>query len=138
MFNKSKTQSSNKSNSVELDDTDLSTDSKLSLDSIVAQKPTIISEGASFDGNINLAGALHLEGRFKGNIKAGKVTIAKSGNFNGKLEADTLNIFGVAKGEIACSDLTLSDNSDVSGKVAYTTIVIEAGASITGDLIHKA
>lgn len=138
MFNKFKTQSSNKIDNVELDDTDLSVDRKLPLDSVVAQKPTIISEGATFDGNIKLAGALHLEGKFKGNIKAGKVTIAKSGNFNGKLEADTLNIFGVAKGEIACSDLTLSNNSDVSGKVVYATIVIDAGASITGDLIHKA
>ncbi len=137
MFNKFKTQSSSKIENVEADDIALSADLEPIMDSVVSQKPTIISEGAIFDGNIKVAGALHLEGKFKGNIKAGKVTIAKFGNFNGKLEADILNIFGVAKGEISCSNLTLSNNSDVSGKLLYETIVVDAGASISGELIHK-
>ena len=137
MFNKFKTQNISKIDNVEHVDLDLVPDLEPLVDSVVSQKPTIISEGAIFDGNIKVAGALHLEGKFKGNIKAGKVTIAKCGNFNGKLEADILNIFGEAKGEISCSNLTLSNNSDVSGKLLYETIVVDAGASISGELIHK-
>jgi len=137
MFNKFKTQSSSKIDNVETGDLDLVADLEPLEDSVVSQKPTIISEGAIFDGNIKVAGALHLEGKFKGNIKAAKVTIAKGGNFNGKLEADILNIFGEAKGEISCSNLTLNNTSDVSGKLVYEKIVVDTGASISGELIHK-
>ena len=101
------------------------------------QKPTIISEGAVLDGNLNLDGILHLDGKFKGNIKAGKVTIGRNGSFNGKLEAELLSVLGHIKGEVTCQDLILNSDSVIAAKVTYASISINSGASVSGELICK-
>lgn len=98
------------------------------------QKPSIISEGAVFEGNLLFNGILHLDGKFKGNIKADKITIGRNGSFNGKFEADTVIVFGELQGEIACKDLTLNSGSNVNGKINYSTIKVQPGSSVSGEL----
>lgn len=103
----------------------------------ITQKPTIISEGAAFEGNMLFKGALHLDGKFKGNIRADKITIGKHGSFNGKFEADVVIVFGELEGEVVCRDLTLNSGSRFNGKALYELIKIQPGASVVGELICK-
>lgn len=100
-----------------------------------AHKPSIISEGAVFDGNLTFNGILHLDGKYTGNIKADKITIGKNGSFNGKFEADTVIVFGELKGEVACRDLTLNAGSNVSGNISYFSIKVQPGSTVSGELI---
>lgn len=103
----------------------------------LAQKPTIISEGAAFEGNLVFKGALHLDGKFKGNIKADKITIGKNGSFSGKFEADVVIVFGELEGEVVCRDLTLNSGSSFNGNAVYELIKIQPGSSVIGELICK-
>ena len=98
------------------------------------QKPSIISEGASFKGDMFFSGQLHLDGFFEGKIKADKITIGKNGNFIGDLDAKVVVVFGGVKGEVLCQDLTLNVGSSIDGIVNYESIKIESGSSITGQL----
>ncbi len=100
-----------------------------------ALKPSIISEGAVFDGNLTFNGVLHLDGKYTGNIKADKITIGKNGSFNGKFDADTVIVFGELKGEVACRDLTLNAGSNVSGNISYFSIKVQPGSTVSGELI---
>lgn len=100
-----------------------------------AHKPSIISEGAVFDGNLTFNGALHLDGKYTGNIKADKITIGKNGSFNGKFEADAVIVFGELKGEVVCKDLTLNSGSNVSGNISYFSIKVQPGSTVYGELI---
>ena len=100
-------------------------------------KPTIISDGAIFDGNLQLDGILHLDGKFKGILKANKVTIGKNGVFDGKLETTSLNVLGQLNGDVVCKELVLSTDSNVSGKIIYAAIRVQPGASVSGKLICK-
>jgi len=102
---------------------------------VVAQKPSIISEGAVFEGNLVFNGILHLDGKFKGNIKADKITIGRNGSFNGKFEADAVIVFGELEGEVECKDLTLNAGSNVNGKIRYSSIKVQSGSSVAGELI---
>jgi cytoskeletal protein CcmA (bactofilin family) len=104
---------------------------------LAQQKPTLISEGAVFDGNLQLDGILHLDGKFKGIIKANKVTIGRNGIFDGKLETEILNVLGKLKGDVICRELQLSNDSKVSGNIVYSSIRVHPGASISGELICK-
>lgn len=105
-----------------------------SQSSQIAQKPSIISEGTSFEGNMVFNGILHLDGKFKGNIKADKIIIGKNGSFKGKFEADAVIIFGDLQGEVDCRSLTLNTGSTVSGKINYCSIRVELGSSVEGEL----
>lgn len=102
-----------------------------------AQKPSIISEGASFEGTLVFDGALHLDGKFKGNIKVDKITVGKNGLLEGKFEANTIVAFGEIKGEISCRDLTLNAGSNVDGTIEYATIKIHQGSSLSGQIQRK-
>ena len=98
-------------------------------------KPSIISEGAVFDGNLTFNGVLHLDGKYTGNIKADKITIGKNGSFNGRFEADAVIVFGELKGEVVCRDLTLNAGSNVSGNISYSSIKVQPGSNVSGELI---
>lgn len=98
-------------------------------------KPSIISEGAVFEGNLVFNGTLHLDGQYTGNIKADKITIGKNGSFNGKFVADAVIVFGELKGEVTCKDLTLNAGSNVSGNVSYFSIKVQPGSTVSGELI---
>jgi cytoskeletal protein CcmA (bactofilin family) len=102
-----------------------------------SEKPTVVSEGASFDGNITTLGSVHIEGKFKGSIKAAKVTVSKLGSVNGKIDATTLNVFGHLKGDANCDNLSLSSEANISAKITYKSISIQPGAIIAGELTHK-
>lgn len=101
------------------------------------QKPSILSEGAKFDGSLVFDGAIHLDGKFKGNIKADKITVGKYGQLQGKVEAKTIIVFGVIKGELVCDELTLNPGSEVDGNISYNAVKIHPGGSIIGDIHCK-
>ena len=100
-----------------------------------ALKPSIISEGAVFDGNLTFNGVLHLDGKYTGNIKADKITIGKNGSFNGSFEADAVIVFGELKGDVVCRDLTLNAGSNVCGNISYYSIKVQPGSTVSGELI---
>lgn len=124
---------------VEVGEEQVETGSKVLPSKIVhnAQKPSIISEGASFEGSLVFDGALHLDGKFKGTIKVDKITIGKNGSLEGKFEANTIIAFGDIKGEIKCRDLTLNAGSNVDGTIEYANIKIHQGSSLSGQIHHK-
>ena len=124
---------------VEVGEEQVETGSKVLPSKIVhnAQKPSIISEGASFEGSLMFDGALHLDGKFKGTIKVDKITIGKNGSLEGKFEANTIIAFGDIKGEIKCRDLTLNAGSNVDGTIEYANIKIHQGSSLSGQIHHK-
>jgi cytoskeletal protein CcmA (bactofilin family) len=102
---------------------------------LATQKPSIISEGAVLEGSFIVKGILHLDGEFKGTLKAEKVTIGRAGVFNGKLEADILVVMGDLKGEVKCNELVLNAYSTISAKITYDSIKMQPGSSFSGELI---
>ncbi len=99
-----------------------------------AQKPSIISEDARFEGELSFKGQLHLDGYFKGKVKAEKIVVGKNGAFDGELNASDVVVFGRINGQIQCQDLTLNSGSSIDGLINYASIKIQPGASISGQL----
>ena len=97
-------------------------------------KPSIISEGAVYQGDLTFNGILHLDGQFKGNIKVDKLTIGKNGSFTGKIVADAVIVFGELRGELDCRDLALNSGSVVDGLINYASIKVQPGSSVSGEL----
>ncbi len=99
-----------------------------------SHKPSIISEGAVYQGDLTFNGILHLDGQFKGNIKVDKLTIGKNGSFTGKIVADAIIVFGELRGELDCRDLALNSGSVVDGLINYASIKVQPGSSVSGEL----
>lgn len=142
MFNKSK---STNDNTDEIDDAPRilggadsgagrgSTRGESLLDS--GPRPSVVSEGFSFRGEINARGALHVQGSVSGQVKVDELTVGNSGEFEGTVACTTLTIKGRFAGTAVCAELLVAASASVDGNITYQTLTVQRGASIRGELL---
>jgi cytoskeletal protein CcmA (bactofilin family) len=155
MFNKSKTNSSNPSNESEAV-TDMEEaqpteaqpvttqpvapspaprSNMMEMISNTATKPSILSEGFSFRGEIAAKGAIHVEGSLNGQVQVDELTIGARGQVEGVVTCSSLHIKGKFSGTATCDELIVTSSAAVDGHVVYKTLSVQKGASIKGELL---
>ena len=100
-------------------------------------KPSIISEGFTFEGTITSDGVLNIAGTVRGKITAKSVLIDASGRVDGELNSDQLVIKGQLKGEVNCEDLNIGPLAHVDGSITYKYIHIQRGSKVSGKFIKN-
>jgi cytoskeletal protein CcmA (bactofilin family) len=98
-------------------------------------KPSILSEGFSFRGEINAKGAIHVEGTLNGQIQVNELTIGSKGAVEGVVSCHSLHIKGKFAGTAICHELIVTSSASVDGHVVYQTLSVQKGASIKGELL---
>jgi len=100
-------------------------------------KPSIISEGFEFTGDMKSGGSITVDGTFKGNLSVQTLLIGSGGYVDGTVTADSINIKGVLSGVVSCRDLVIGGRATVDGSLTYSSITIQRGGTIKGDLKRK-
>ncbi len=79
---------------------------------------------------------LTVEGEVKGTIKVSKtLTVGRSGNVNADIEADVVEIVGVAKGNIVASGkVAIMSDGRYNGNLRSEKLVVQEGAILIGDV----
>lgn len=103
--------------------------------STTASKPSILSEGFSFRGEISAKGAIHVEGSLNGQIQVDELTIGARGQVDGVVTCSSLHIKGKFSGTATCNELIVTSSASVDGHVVYQTLSVQKGASIKGELL---
>ncbi|MCG8452840.1 MAG: polymer-forming cytoskeletal protein [Spirochaetales bacterium] len=95
---------------------------------------SIIGEGTRFRGDLDLKGLLRIDGDFEGNIRTdGRVLVGRGGRALCLIEADTVVIGGIVKGNItATSKVVLLSTSVVIGNIKTPELVVEEGVVVNG------
>jgi cytoskeletal protein CcmA (bactofilin family) len=95
---------------------------------------SLIGEGSLFVGDISLKGLLRIDGDFKGTIaNGGKVLIGKSGRAEASIQAGTVVIGGVLKGNVAAEDkVVILSTGMVIGNITAPRLLVEDGVIING------
>ena len=101
----------------------------------VLTKPSIISEGFTFEGTITSDGVLNIAGTVRGKITAKSVLIDSSGHVDGELNSEQLVIKGQLKGDVNCDDLNVGPLARVDGNISYKYIHIQRGGRVAGRFI---
>ena len=109
--------------------------SMMDMISTTASKPSILSEGFSFRGEIAAKGAIHVEGALNGQIQVDELTIGARGQVEGVVTCTSLHIKGKFSGTATCSELIVTSSASVDGHVVYQTLSVQKGASIKGELL---
>lgn len=97
-------------------------------------RPSIISEGFEFTGEVKAAGSLTVEGSLVGKVFVDNLTVGTAGVVEGTVATRTVHVKGKLTGEISCSEISIGGRSAVDGKLTYSSITIQRGASVKGDL----
>jgi cytoskeletal protein CcmA (bactofilin family) len=109
--------------------------SMMDMISTAATKPSILSEGFSFRGEISAKGAIHVEGALNGQIQVDELTIGARGQVEGVVTCSSLHIKGKFSGTATCNELIVTSSASVDGHVVYQTLSVQKGASIKGELL---
>ena len=103
----------------------------------VSLKPSIISEGFEFTGDMKSAGSITVDGTFKGNLTVQTLLIGTGDFVDGTVTADSINVKGNLSGTVSCRDLVIGGRATVDGALSYSSITIQRGGTIKGDLNRK-
>ncbi len=105
--------------------------------SSVSLKPSIISEGFEFTGDMKSGGSITVDGTFKGNLSVQTLLIGAGGFVDGTVTADSINVKGKLSGTVSCRDLVIGGRATVDGALNYSSITIQRGGTIKGDWKRK-
>ena len=97
-------------------------------------KPSIISEGFEFIGEIRSNGYLTIDGTVRGTLSLHSIQIGATGVLDGNVTCDTMNVKGNFSGSLGCRDLTIGSRAVVDGKVTFKSITIQRGGVVKGEL----
>jgi cytoskeletal protein CcmA (bactofilin family) len=100
-------------------------------------KPSIISEGFEFTGDMKSGGSITVDGTFKGNLSVQTLLIGAGGYVDGTVTADSINVKGKLSGTVSCRDVVIGGRATVDGSLTYSSITIQRGGTIKGDLKRK-
>jgi cytoskeletal protein CcmA (bactofilin family) len=93
----------------------------------------MIGEGVKIDGNIELSADVHIYGTVNGEIRAQDVFVGESGQVNGLVIADNIQVRGEILQTIeARMTLAIKSTGRVKGQIAYQSLEIESGGTIDG------
>jgi len=122
--------------SVNQDQEDLDTVTEQQIRSVLPEmtKPSVISEGFEFTGDVNFQGTLNVDGTLSGSINVQNLMIGSSGKVNGSIKATTIQVRGTFTGDATCQDLTIGGQANVNAKINYSSLTIQRGAMIQGEL----
>src|ERR1700742_77634 len=62
--------------------------------------PSMLASDLSFDGNISGAGDLHIDGTVRGDVKVGRLTVGETGNVEGNVQGEYVEVRGRVVGGV--------------------------------------
>jgi cytoskeletal protein CcmA (bactofilin family) len=95
---------------------------------------SIIGEGTKFKGEFDLSGQLRIDGDFTGVVRTkGKVLVTKSGRAECTLNAGTVVVGGVVRGDIFSTEkVIILSTGLVIGNITTPRLIIEEGVVFNG------
>jgi cytoskeletal protein CcmA (bactofilin family) len=94
--------------------------------------PSIISADLDILGNLVSEGAIDIEGRVQGNVRADRVVIRKEGRVFGDVMGGEIHIYGQVRGLVKAKDVHLYESCRVEGTIMHELLSIEDGAFVDG------
>src|SRR5262245_24762581 len=95
--------------------------------------PTVVARHARINGRVDVDGALVVEGRVEGAIRATAVTVAAGGVVLAEIHAHTAEIRGVVIGNVVAGErIDVLAGARVVGDLRAPEVALAAGAAIEG------
>lgn len=104
---------------------------------------TLIGNKTAVEGDISFDGALHVDGKLKGNVLGSSesnttVTVSDKGVIEGDIRVPNVVLNGKVVGNVYASErIELASEARVTGNVYYNVIEMAPGAEVNGSLVHE-
>ena len=93
---------------------------------------SLIAENVRVAGDIASDGDIQLDGAVRGDIHVGHLSIGETGQVEGAIEAETVEVRGRVVGTISAQIVRLYATAQVEGDISHAQLAIDAGAQFQG------
>ena len=93
---------------------------------------SLIAENVSVKGDIASDGDVQLDGAVHGDLRVGHLTIGETGQVEGAISAEAVEIRGLVVGTVTAKVVRLYATARVDGDITHTQLAIDAGAQFVG------
>jgi cytoskeletal protein CcmA (bactofilin family) len=100
----------------------------------VRPSESVLAAGLTIEGKIGGNGHLRVAGRFTGNIDVtGELTIEAGASVDGEVKADTVQVGGEVRGNVASkSRVDLKESAVLIGDIKAVSLTVAAGSKMRG------
>lgn len=91
-----------------------------------------IGSEVTMTGDIATDSELHLDGKVIGDVACGSLTQGQSGEVRGNIRAGEARLAGLVDGAVEAGTLILEASARVTGDVLYESLSVAAGAEVEG------
>jgi cytoskeletal protein CcmA (bactofilin family) len=102
----------------------------------IERSESFLGKTVKVKGNISSSDSIHIEGKINGNVEADhKIIIGAQGSVNGKMEAEVVDLYGTAKGEIITKKImNIHNSAKFEGNINSNKVTIEEGGIFNGNM----
>ena len=93
---------------------------------------SVLSSDLTFEGNISGQGDLHIDGAVRGDIRVGRLTVGETGNVEGSVMGDYVEVRGRVVGAVNGKQVKLMGTAYVDGDITHEQLSIDVGAYFQG------
>jgi cytoskeletal protein CcmA (bactofilin family) len=101
----------------------------------ISKNSLIVGEGVVIEGTIITTGSIEIRGTVKGEVSALDILVSKSGVVGGSIVTTDITIEGLVSDKLKVTGhLEIRSGGTISGTIEYSSIQIDKGANINGNL----
>jgi len=93
---------------------------------------SLIAENMTLEGGLSGDGELQIDGVVRGDVKVSRVSIGESGQVEGSVHAESVEIRGRVVGEVTAKQVRLYNTAHVDGDITHEQLAMEVGAFFQG------
>jgi cytoskeletal protein CcmA (bactofilin family) len=103
------------------------------------QISTIINQGTTIEGEVEVEESIRVDGRLNGKLVVeGDILVGKTGKLKADVEGENIEIAGEVEGDVrANGKLRLLKDGKLTGDICYSNLVINDGALFKGTSISE-
>lgn len=93
---------------------------------------SLVAENVRVDGDLSSDGDVQLDGAVRGDLRVGHLSIGETGQVEGAVTAESVEVRGRVAGTITARSVRLFATARVDGDITHEQLAIEAGAHFSG------
>lgn len=95
---------------------------------------SIIDKDMTITGEVSFKGKTRIDGTVNGNIDGEHLILSENGKVIGDIHVSSFNCYGSLQGNVTATLLTARKNCTIMGKLKASSLNVEPGASIEGEI----
>jgi cytoskeletal protein CcmA (bactofilin family) len=97
-----------------------------------AKMASVLASDLTFEGNVTGGGDLHIDGTIRGDVRVARLTVGETGNVEGGVQADYVEVRGRIVGAVNGKQVKLMSTAYVDGDISHEQLSIDVGAYFQG------